>query len=278
MNPVIFPLDRPNSHAGGAIRDPWLYRLAPRQLPTARLFCFPYAGVGPSVFRHWPAGLPGALEVWAVQLPGRGSRINEPAIANIPTLAAAILEAIKPYLDMPFALFGHSMGAILAFEVAQGLASKGFSLPNHLVVSGRRPPHIPNPESPLHGLSDADFVFEINQRYGGIPPEILENPDILALVLPGLRADITALETHRPARHLPLSCPISAFGGKDDPLTSPLHLEAWRSETTDRFEVCHFPGGHFYLDGQRVSVLARLVATLSTMLNPASRSQREHFV
>jgi medium-chain acyl-[acyl-carrier-protein] hydrolase len=258
-----------HSGVSGATGGAWLYRPAPRRFPSVRLFCFPYAGVGASVFRQWPAGLPVEFDVCAVQLPGRTVRLSEPAVANIPVLVDGIVGAITAYLDIPFVFFGHSMGAILAAEVARELASRGLRLPSHLFVSGRRPPHMPDPESSLRGLSDPEFVAEINRRYGGIPPEILEHQDVLAMLLPSLRADIAALETHRPARRGPLQCPISAFGGSDDALTPPAHLEAWRGETATTFEVCLFPGGHFYLEPERAAVLAKVSAILAPILNAA---------
>ena len=251
------------------ISNAWLYRPAPRRVSSAQLFCFPHAGAGASVFRQWPAGLPVELEVCAVQLPGRANRLNAPAVASIPVLADLLVQALTPHLDVPFAFFGHSMGAVLAFEVTRGLASRGLPLPSHLFVSGRRPPHMPDLAPPLHELPDQEFVAEINRRYGGIPPEILESKDVLALLLPCLRADITALETHRPAPGAPLPCPISAFGGADDPLTPKAHLESWRGETAGAFEICVFAGGHFYIEPQRAAVLARLSATLASMLGGA---------
>ena len=262
-----------HSNVGDAISDAWLYWPIPRQPSVARLFCFPHAGVGASVFRQWPAGLPVELEICAVQLPGRANRLREPAVASIPALVDALVHAMTPHLDIPFAFFGHSMGAVLAFEVAQQLASRGPQHPSHLIVSGRRPPHVPDLASPLHGLPDREFVSEINRRYGGIPPEILENQDVLTLLLPCLRADITALETHRPTRGSPLPCPISAFGGADDPLTPRAHLESWGGETTGWFEVCVFAGGHFYLEPQRAAVLARLSALLTPVLCAAKNRE-----
>jgi medium-chain acyl-[acyl-carrier-protein] hydrolase len=246
--------------------DVWLSRITPRRLARARLFCFPYAGVGGSIFRQWPAGLPDELDVCTVQLPGRANRLYEPAIPSIPTLVDALLSAMISHLDVPFALFGHSMGAVLAFEVARGLAFAGLPPPSHLIVSGRRPPHMPDVAPPLRHLPDPEFVAEINRRYGGIPSEILDSQEVLALLLPCLRADITALETHRPAQSLPLRCPISAFGGADDPMTPRAHLEGWRSETTGVFEVCVFPGSHFYLEPERGKVLAEVSATLAPMI------------
>jgi surfactin synthase thioesterase subunit len=260
-------------HSRAAVNDAWLYCPAGRRPASARLFCFPHAGVGAAVFRQWPVGLPVELEVCGVQLPGRTSRLAEPAISSLPVLADAVAQAITPYLDIPFAFFGHSMGAVLAAEVTRTLAAGGLPLPRHLFVSGRRPPHVPDPESPLRGLSDPEFVAEINRRYGGIPPEILQNQDILAILLPSLRADIAALETHRPPPRERLGCPISALGGADDPLTPRAHLDAWRDETTGAFEVCIFPGGHFYLEAQRTAVLAKVSATLAPMMSATKYRQ-----
>jgi medium-chain acyl-[acyl-carrier-protein] hydrolase len=254
---------------GTALNEAWLCRVAPSKQASARLFCFGYAGAGASVFRLWPIGLPQQLDIFAAQLPGRLNRLNEPPIASIPRIVEALVAAMSPLLDVPYTLFGHSMGAILATEVTRELASRGLRLPSHLIVSGRRPPHVPDPESPLRDLSDPEFVAEVNRRYGGIPREILEHQDVLAMLLPSLRADIAALETHRPARRGPLQCPISAFGGSDDALTPPAHLEAWRGETATTFEVCLFPGGHFYIEPERAAVLAKVSAILAPILNAA---------
>ena len=256
---------RPDAH--DAVIGKWLYRPAPCRFPSIRLFCFPYAGVGASVFRQWPVSLPAECDVCAVQLPGRTVRLSEPPIASIPGLVDGIVAGIMPYLDLPFVFFGHSMGAILAAETTRELVSRGLRLPSHLIVSGRRPPHMADPKSPLRNLSDTEFIEEIMRRYGGIPPEVLREKDILAMLLPALRADIAALETHQPPRRAPLPCPIVAFGGSNDALAPITHLEAWREETASSFEVCVFPGGHFYLEPERAAVLAKVKETLAPILN-----------
>jgi surfactin synthase thioesterase subunit len=214
----------------------------------------------------WPNGLPPSLEVCTVQLPGREQRSREPLKTSIDELVHELVPALLPYLDLPFSLFGHSMGAVLASEVTRALADAGNPLPQHLLVSGRRPPHVPGTESPMHGLPDPAFIAELSRRYGGIPAEILEQPDLMALFIPVLRADLTALETYLPARRAPLSCPITVFGGADDRLTPPEHLEAWRSETSGAFQVRMYAGSHFFLNSERSRLLADIAAMLKPML------------
>jgi surfactin synthase thioesterase subunit len=235
-------------------------------LARARLFCFPYAGVGGSAYRLWPNALPPALEVCPVLLPGREQRSREPAKTSIVELVRELVPALLPHLDLPYVMFGHSMGAVLASEVTRALAEAGHPLPQHLLVSGRRPPHIPGTESPMHGLADPAFVAELNRRYGGIPAEILAQPELMALFIPVLRADLTALETYLPARRAPLPCPITAFGGVDDGLTPREHLEAWRGETSGAFQVRMYAGDHFFVNSQRSRLLADITATLEPML------------
>jgi medium-chain acyl-[acyl-carrier-protein] hydrolase len=159
---------------------------------------------------------------------------------------------------------------VLAAEVAHGLAARRLPRPHHLVLSGHRPPRWPDPHPPLGRLSDSDFVAEINRRFGSIPPEILAEPDILALLLPSLRADFAALETHKPQARQPLDCPISAFGGDEDAFAPREHLEAWRVETMNSFDLRIFPGGHFYLElerSARSAVLTQLSAIFATVLD-----------
>jgi medium-chain acyl-[acyl-carrier-protein] hydrolase len=227
------------------------------------LFCFSHAGGAAAAFRLWPAGLPEWLDVWAVQLPGHGSRWNMSPICSIPALAEALIPVLLPHLGQPFAFFGHSMGAVLAAEATRGLMERKAALPRHLFVSSRRPPHLPSSESHLHLLADHELVAEVDVRYGGIPPQLLHSADLLALLLPALRADLAALETFQPSKGAVLPCPVSAFGGTDDPLVPRNHLEAWRDQTSGPFRTRVFPGGHFYLESQRDALLAELAATLA---------------
>lgn len=228
------------------------------------MFCFPHAGVGASVYRRWPSGLPADVEMWAIQSPGRENRIREKAWTHIPALVDAIVEALAGLMDRPFALFGHSMGAVLATEVARRLHVAGGPQPLHLIVSGRRPPHIAALEPPLAPLTDAEFIEELRRRYGGIPAVVQRDSALMALFLPCLRADITALEMHQPEPREPLACPITVFGGTEDSLTPREHLDAWRGETTGSFRARVFEGGHFFLEPRRDEVLAEVSAIFAS--------------
>jgi medium-chain acyl-[acyl-carrier-protein] hydrolase len=248
----------------------WLRRLDCREAADANLFCFSHAGGTAAHFRLWPGGLPPHLAVWGMQLPGRPGRMREPPIDSMPALAETLAEALLPHLEKPYALFGHSMGAVLAFETASALARRGAPAPWHLFVSSRRPPHLPGTTPDMHRLNDADFVAEINRRYGGIPPELQQERDVMELLLPGLRADIAALETHRPQHCAPLGVPITACGGIEDRLITPTDIAAWGALTTGHFQVRMFAGGHFYLEAQRAALLGHLSATLAPMLRRAA--------
>ncbi len=232
-----------------------------------RLFCFPPAGMGAAYYRLWAGELPDGLELHAVQLPGRTMRMAEQPVTSILSLVDSIVPAIAAHLDRPAVFFGHSMGAVLAAETAREFMARNLPAPIHMFVSGRRPPHMPDPMPPLCGLSDDAFVAEINRRYGGIPQAILDSPDILALMLPALRADIAALESFPATRRATLSLPITVFGGDGDILTPRSHLEAWKSETTAPVDVHLFRGGHFYLDGEMAAVIATMLRTLAPLLH-----------
>jgi medium-chain acyl-[acyl-carrier-protein] hydrolase len=240
----------------------WLQWPMARSDASVRLFCFHHAGVGAAVYRHWAIDLPPNVEVAAVQLPGRATRIAEPPIADIPSLVDALVSNLAPHLEGRFAFFGHSMGAVVAHELAHALRDRGLPSPSHLIVSGRKAPSVPSRFPPLRHLPDHAFVAEINSRYGGIAPELLEHKDLLDLLLPCLRADIAALEKFAAPERPPLAIPIAAFGGDSDRQTTVADLEAWAQETTAAFQVRVFPGGHFYLDSGRRRVLAEVDAIL----------------
>jgi medium-chain acyl-[acyl-carrier-protein] hydrolase len=248
------------------VTSPWFVRPQPRPFARLRLFCFPYAGIGASAYRPWAAELPPEIELCALQPPGRETRLREAALDDLDELVAAVGSEMLPLLDRPFAFFGHSMGACVAYELARRLARQGAPPPVRLFVSGRRAPGVPHTEPPMSTLPDDAFIDEIQRRYNGIPEEVLQYPELVALLLPGLRADITALERHVHQPGEPLDCDLLALGGVGDPRVSPSELEAWRSETAGAFSLRLFPGGHFYLQSARQPLLDTLVGALRSDL------------
>lgn len=239
---------------GQGPRSGWLVRVRPRPEAALRLFCFPHAGGAASSYFHWPAALAG-VDVAAVQPPGREGRLAEPPIADMPVLLDRLVAAIEPRLDRPFLFFGHSMGALVALEAARELRRRGLPAPARLYVSGRRSPTVPSDEAPLHALPDDELVAELNHRFGGLPAAILAEPELMALFLPVIRADLTVLERHAFRPEAPLDVPITALGGDDDRRAGIEGLEAWRALTSAGFAMRRFPGGHFYLHEQREAFL-----------------------
>lgn len=200
------------------------------------------------MFRAWKTPY---LEIFAVQLPGRESRLKESCLTQLEPIVQSLLPALQPYLDQPFALFGHSMGALLAFEIARQVQ------PRSLFISACPAPQLPQ-GSGLHLLPNDEFLQTL-RRYNGTPEIVLNNPELMALFLPILRADFTAIETYSYQPSAPLSCPIVAFGGHSDPQVNPDQLSAWSTQTSDRFRIQLFAGDHFYLNPQRQALLEAIV-------------------
>ena len=242
-----------------------------RPQPRLRLICLPHAGGGASGYREWSPYLPDDVAVLPVRLPGREDRFLEPAIDSMDLLVDRLLGELSRYLDRPFAFFGHSMGALLAFEMAKRLYPRGIE-PVHLFASGCRAPHLPGRRSmDRHVLPDREFVAAV-QALNGIPAEIAENQDLMDLVLPTLRSDFRLVETylHHPQR--PLCCSVSAIGGLQDNEVLREDLAAWSCHTTGRFKVHMLPGDHFFVTSSRTSLLRLVVRELGRWTRPGSNS------
>jgi surfactin synthase thioesterase subunit len=221
------------------------------------LFCFAHAGGGPSFFRPWQAGLAPEIAVRRVALPGREWRLDEPPFRHITDLIDPLCTALEPCLDQPYALFGHSMGAVVAYEVARRFSRPSGSsetAPACLIVSGRRAPGLATGRRRLSGLPDEEFVAEVG-RLNGIPAEVLTEPELLEMLLPPLRADFELAETYQPLPGGRLSCPVAAYLSTADPEVEYGGVLGWRETTTGEFTVRVFSGDHFYLKGGRPDVL-----------------------
>ena len=244
--------------------DGWLYSFKPAPKAGLRMFCFPYAGGNAMVFRDWAEKLPPGVEVSAVQLPGRGNRMQEPPVTRLPELVEAMAPALLPRLDKPFVFFGHSMGAILGFELARWLRREGEPGPLKLFVSGRSAPQLNRTHPPIHDLPQPELVAEL-KRLNGTPDEVLEHPELMELMLPLLRADFSLCDTYEYAEAAPLDCPITVFGGLEDAGIPRGNLEAWREQTAASFTLRMLPGDHFFLHSKNALLLRLLAAELQQL-------------
>lgn len=245
--------------------------ICPQPNPSAerRLFIFPYAGGNPAAFSKWWAD---DIESQIVHYPGRGSRFDEPPIKKINALVENILQAIHPLLDQPFALFGHSMGGLIAFELARKLRQQNRPQPKFLFVSACAAPQFPVSNPPIHSLPDDEFLDAL-KKFNGIPAEVLNHPEALKILLPILRADFEAVETYCfDPNERPLDIPIIAFGGLDDPRVSRARLEGWADQTASRFEAHDFPGDHFFLNHARELIMGTIATELISSLSRKYRT------
>jgi len=240
-----------------------------------RLFCLPYAGGGPSFYSRWQADFPDEIEVCALELPGHGRRLREAAFRQAGPLVAAMADGLAPYLDVPFAFFGHSMGGLLAFELARALRRAGGPVPGALFLSGASAPQLPKTRPPLWNLPDAEFIRGLRD-YGGMSDEALAVPGLVELFLPALRADFEVVDTYELEPGEPVDCPVYLYGGEQDPLDTPARIAAWSNAIPNVVSVEFFSGGHFYLSGQREPLTASIARALKGMLagsaDPSSRT------
>lgn len=224
----------------------WIAFRKPNPRARLRLFCFPYAGSGASIFRTWSDGLPADVEVCPVQFPGRGTRLMEAPFTHLSPLVQALAEALVPLLDKPFAFFGHSLGALVSFELARHLRRHSGVLPACLFVSADRAPQIPSRHRPIHALPEPEFIIELLQL-NGTPHEVANDPELLRIMIPVLKADLGVYQTYKYSEETPLECNISCFGGLQDAMVNRGELEGWRDQTNVRFSLRIFPGDHFFL-------------------------------
>jgi medium-chain acyl-[acyl-carrier-protein] hydrolase len=257
MNPPVVIPDSPKSNN-------WFVCPQIRPEAVTRLFLFPYASGGPAAFNKWSTELPESMETRIAHYPGRGSRHKEPPIKQISLLVERLSEIIQPLLDKPFVFFGHSLGGLVAFELARQLSQRNLPQPQILFISACGAPHIPDPQPAIHALPDAEFLKSL-QQLKGVPSELSQQPDVMQLLLPILRADFQAIESYIYAPgESPLNCPIVAFGGLNDPRVSRERLEGWYLHTKSGFKSQYFPGDHFFVNTAREAVIACITAELTS--------------
>jgi surfactin synthase thioesterase subunit len=245
----------------------WQLRLRPGVAHRTEVVCFPHAGGAASLYRPLAGLLDAELPVTAIQYPGRHDHRREPLITTIAGLADGVYRALDPARRGPMAFLGHSMGAVVAFEVAQRMEHELGEGPVVLFASGRRAPSRPRP-STVHLLDDDGLVAEIAAA-GGTDPRLLDEPELLEMILPVVRADCRAIETYEYVPGPPLRCPIIALSGDDDRSVRVDEAQAWADHTAGRFELRLFPGGHFFLNAH----LAEIVAVVGEHVLTATESR-----
>jgi medium-chain acyl-[acyl-carrier-protein] hydrolase len=246
----------------------WCATRRPAPQAEVRLFCFPYAGAGALVFRPWAAALPAWIELCPVQLPGREARLQEPPFTEWAPLVEAAGRGLSPDFDKPFAFFGHSMGALLAFELTRWLRRQGGPSPVHLFLSGREAPRATRERRWVHDLPEVEFLAEM-RHLNGTPPEVLAHAALMEMLAPMLRADFSIGERYVYGEEAPLACPVTALGGRADPSVEEARLAAWRAETSGPFAMQMFSGDHFFINSARPLLLERIAQDLRRSASPA---------
>lgn len=239
----------------------WLLR-PDRASRRLRLFCFCYAGGNANIFLDWQSQLNPAIEVCAIQLPGRGHRFGEKARTDLAGLVADIAKVIQKESDLPFAFFGHSLGGLIAFELARYLNDFQMKMPVHLLVSGCDAPQYRQPSTQMHLLSDSALIEKLRQ-YNGTPEDIFNNPDIMQLMLPTIRADFQLAENFVYIQKRLLKIPISVLAGSGDDHILLDQVASWNKETVGKFDLKWFDGDHFFINSHKNAVLQYLDTTLA---------------
>jgi medium-chain acyl-[acyl-carrier-protein] hydrolase len=228
---------------------------------TIRLFCFPHSGGAASAFRTWPEAVPSRVEICAIELPGRGTNFRDIPFENIEPLIDTLYSELILYGDKPFVFFGHSLGALLAYELTRKLMEKSQSCPQHLFLSAHRAPHMPHNRKVLYNLNDDDLIAEI-KALNGIPKELLNDPELLSIFLPVIRADLSVCETYTYTESPPLPVPFTVCGGRSDPRVPPNELIHWNELTSRHFDSQLYPGGHFYIESNRDALLENILEAI----------------
>jgi medium-chain acyl-[acyl-carrier-protein] hydrolase len=251
----------------------WFESLASPQRHSLRLFCFPYAGGNAQAFRNWQRHFPSQIGLCLVNLPGRGKRIGEPPFQRLQPMVQEIADAISPELELPFAFYGHSMGALIAFELARELRRRLGPTPAQLFLSGRRSPRMPSFEAARYDLPEEEFVAHV-MKLNGTPKELFDIAETRTLFLPILRADFEAVHTYEYVPGQRLSCPLTVYGGIEDTHAPFEALQAWQEETSDNCEVRMLPGDHFFIHRPDASFIHTLRRDVVSVLHTEQYNRR----
>jgi surfactin synthase thioesterase subunit len=235
-----------------------------------RLFCFPFGGGGASIFARWQAGMPDGVEVCPLQPPGRENRLAEAPVTRTPQMVSLLADVLSPYLDLPFALFGHSVGALTAFELARQLRRQGLRSPEWLFVGGHPAPDLPRRRPYVSHLERTEFVMAMRDQFE-VEPALLDAEELMEMIFPALRADYELVETYNYQDEPPLAVPISAFGGSRDPEATAEELLAWRRQTTGPFRSEILEGNHMFINSSRESIVGEVAHDLALCLGAGSR-------
>ncbi len=243
---------------GGA----WVKRGTGTGTPWARLFCFPHAGGGASSFNGWRKLLSAGIELAAIQLPGREDRQAEAAVTEIGGLIDALLPHIVPLTGLPFLFYGHSLGAIVAFDLARAMRHCQLPMPCALLVSGRRAPQLPLSHE-AYGLAPDGAFADYLRLMGATPEAVLQRPHWRDRLFPTIRADLNMSDLYEYASESPLDCPVHCFPGRDDPLVSAAEWRGWAAQTGAGFALTELPGSHFFQAAEQAVIAREAVARLA---------------
>ncbi len=252
------------------VSNPWFMVPSPRPQASLRLFCFAYAGGNANIFRSWADQLDEQIELIAIQLPGRGARFNEPLLDSMESILEQLRLVFKDQYHRPYAFFGHSMGASIAFELSRIIQQRAKTdsdvlLPSRLIVSGRKGPSFVEEQErePIHNLPKEEFINRL-KNLNGTPQELLEHEDLMALMEPILRSDFKVIETWQHQEGELLKIPMSVYSGDEDEYLCPESLKAWQKETDQKCEFVSFSGDHFYLQSQEQNLVNQINKSLAT--------------
>jgi medium-chain acyl-[acyl-carrier-protein] hydrolase len=232
----------------------WVTCPNPQPQAKLRLFCFAFAGSGASIYRDWGKALEPTIEVCPIQLPGRENRFGEPLYRDVETLAPAIAQQLHPLLDKPYMIFGHSMGALVGYEVLRVLQATSQPLPKLVLLAAFRAAHLPLKREPMHQLNDEMFIEKL-ASLGGCPQEVLESKELMQIVLPILRADFEVCDGYTHQAGEALNCPLILIAGQHDPNAGPKEMQPWQLHTQHPAHLVTLPAGHFFLKTHQTELM-----------------------